>query len=54
MRATYRKMHMFDCTVGNQTLMESLTAKAGDNITQPIHTPIGEVGLMVVSLNLNN
>ncbi|GLV45058.1 Nitrilase and fragile histidine triad fusion protein [Carabus blaptoides fortunei] len=46
-RATYRKVHLFNTNISNLSLNESLTVNCGNDITQPIRTPIGMLGLMI-------
>lgn len=48
---TYRKMHLFDVDIPskNVKIQESNTVEAGDEISPPVETPIGNVGLAIVS-----
>ncbi len=51
--ASYHKTHLFDVELGgNDTLKESNHMKPGSTITPPVHTPVGKVGLAVVSFTL--
>lgn len=48
--AAYRKIHLFDVDIpGKVRLKESDTIKAGDKIELPIDTPVGKMGLAIVS-----
>lgn len=46
----YRKLHMFDVDTPEFRFRESDVVKPGDEIVLPIHTPIGELGLQIVSI----
>lgn len=45
----YRKLHMFDVDTPEFRFRESDVVKPGDEIVLPIKTPIGELGLQIVS-----
>lgn len=45
----YRKLHMFDVDTPDFRFRESDVVKPGDKIVLPIQTPIGELGLQIVS-----
>ena len=49
--AKYSKMHLFDVKIPekNVDLRESSTVKAGEEIVPPVVTPVGNVGLAIVS-----
>ena len=45
----YDKLHMFDVELSSQTTKESSYVEKGKKIVPPIPTPVGNVGLSVVS-----
>lgn len=48
--AVYRKVHLFDVDVKDgPKLKESDTCIPGNQIVPPIHTPVGNIGLAIVS-----
>lgn len=53
-RSVYRKVHLFDVVIPEEKvfLKESSFIKAGNEIVKPISTPIGNLGLGIVSLKL--
>lgn len=52
--AVYRKMHLFDVNIPekNIDLRESKYVVSGKEIVPPIHSPIGNIGLMIVSFGI--
>ncbi|CAI2169885.1 10627_t:CDS:2 [Funneliformis geosporum] len=45
---TYRKLHLFDVNIKDgPILLESSTTIHGEQICDPIHTPLGNLGLMI-------
>lgn len=50
-RSVYRKVHLFDVVIPEENvyLQESSFIKAGTEIVHPIETPIGKLGLGIVS-----
>lgn len=48
----YRKLHMFDVDTPEFRFKESDVVKPGNEIILPIHSPIGQLGLQIVSLNI--
>ena len=50
-KSVYRKIHLFDVNLGKgSTSNESQVVCKGTEIASPIDTPIGKLGLSVVSL----
>lgn len=54
--SVYRKIHLFDMDnkATGVRLMESDYAMKGNKIECPVSTPIGEIGLSIVSFNKNS
>ena len=51
----YRKIHLFDVDVKDgPRLKESEGAIPGDKIAPPVPTPVGNVGLAIVSFRVHN
>lgn len=51
-KATYSKAHMFDLDIpGKIRLCESDYTIPGNGITPPVSTPVGKVGLGIVSFS---
>lgn len=50
-KSVYRKVHLFDVVIpeDNVYLQESSFIKAGNEIVSPVETPIGNLGLGIVS-----
>ena len=50
--SVYRKIHLFDVNIPekNIRIMESDYVVPGDEIVPPVETPVGKVGLAIVSL----
>lgn len=48
---TYHKMHLYDVVMSSKNIkaQESSSIKAGHEIMPPVQTPIGNVGLAIVS-----
>lgn len=48
---TYHKMHLYDVDIPSKNVKasESSMIKAGNQISPPVKTPIGNVGLAIVS-----
>ena len=52
--ASYDKTHLFDVDFGGQeSLKESNYVKPGASLNPPVPTPVGKVGLAIVSFVLN-
>ena len=50
MRARYRKTHLFDVDIkGKVRLKETDVTIPGKEIVPPVETPVGKVGMMIVS-----
>lgn len=49
--ATYRKIHLFDVNTPEFKFRESKVVEGGKTITKPVETPIGRIGLQIVSLS---
>lgn len=49
--ATYHKMHLYDVEIPSKNIhcVESSFIEAGNEIIPPVQTPIGNVGLGIVS-----
>lgn len=45
----YHKVHTFDVELSNKPIFELLYVEKGRSIAPPVQTPIGNVGLAVVS-----
>lgn len=57
--AIYHKMHLYDVEIPSKNIntRESNLIEAGNEITPPVETPIGKVGLSIVSfiiIEMNN
>lgn len=51
--STYNKTHLFDADFGgNDSLKESNWIQPGSKVTPPVQTPVGNVGLAIVSFYL--
>lgn len=48
--AAYRKLHLFDVDTPEFKFRESKVVQGGQKIVAPISTPIGNIGLLIVSL----
>lgn len=48
---TYHKMHLYDVEIPSKNIKayESSLIKAGNKILPPVQTPVGNVGLAIVS-----
>ena len=54
-KGVYRKIHMFDVSLGEGTVFnESNFVTKGTNIPPPIDTPIGKLGLSIVCICVVN
>lgn len=53
--ATYHKVHLFDVEIPSRNIKicESNLIEAGNEISPPVNTPIGNVGLSIVSFYSN-
>lgn len=51
--ADYSKLHLFDVDYkeGNVHLQESSYCKYGDKVVPPVGTPVGNIGLAIVSFS---
>ncbi len=50
-RAVYRKLHLFDVALGvGNTMNESEVVEKGSEVPLPVETPIGKLGLSIVSV----
>lgn len=47
--AAYRKLHLFDVDTPEFKFRESKVVEGGQKIVAPIATPIGQIGLLIVS-----
>lgn len=49
--ATYHKIHLYDVDIPSKNIKtyESSLIEAGNEITSPVETPVGTVGLAIVS-----
>ena len=45
----YEKLHTFDAKLSDQCMNESSYVERGKKIIPPVHTPVGNIGLNVVS-----
>lgn len=45
----YRKLHLFDVQTPDFKFRESKLVKPGNSVGPPVNTPIGKIGLQIVS-----
>lgn len=50
--ASYRKLHLFDVDTPEFKFRESKVVEGGKAISFPVETPLGKIGLQIVSSNL--